>query len=669
MLPLLPLAPVLPQSPSVTVGPFAQLIASRYTVQHGLPTGPITAILFDGDAPVAVSDAGAARFDGTRWVAVNAPAMPSTPKGLPDGARITGQAKAKGALWVSTTKGTFTGQEGAWRPLLLPRTYKVGQPVPHIDSEIRHVQRDAAGTVWLATSHGALLTDGADWWQPMDRTDGMPYEDMLCVAMAPNGDVWGGTTQGAWRLRAGTWRYFAGKRWLPGDRVNAIAFDRDGGVWLATNAGVARIAETPIRLADKARHYEAIVRARHVRRGFVTSCGLKTPGDPSGGHIPEASDNDGLWTALYIAAQSFRYAVTKEPEARAFAKESMEALLDLVRLSGYPGFPARAIVRQDEVGVTGINLEETVRVEGETDRIWYKSPTHPDVLCKGDTSSDELDGHYFAWFIYHELVADADEKREIARIVAAVTDNLLRNEYTLVGHTGRKTRWGVFGPQYLNEDPQWLDERGLNSTELLCYLKVAHHICGDERYRKAYEALIADHHYLINTLHYRRNAPWYLINHSDDELAYCVYYPLLMLEREPAHRSVLLQAIGQTWNGGAVSPGIRLERSPFYNFIYGAVSGEPCLAGEAVETLQDWPWELINWECRNLQRHDVTRRSHLGVARVQIDRVLPASERRLIRWNGNPWQPDGGNPAEEEDAAAWLLPYWMGRYHGFIVEK
>src|SRR5207253_7491691 len=94
---------------------------------------------------------------------------------------------------------------------------------------------------------------------------------------------------------------------------------------------------------------------RHSRSGFVTGARLKKPGEPEAGVIYEASDNDGLWTALYVAAQSFRYAATKDPAARAAAKKSMRAMLDLVRYTGVPGFPARAIVPRQEVerGATG----------------------------------------------------------------------------------------------------------------------------------------------------------------------------------------------------------------------------------------------------------------------------------------------------------------------------
>lgn len=568
-----------------------------------------------------------------------------------------------------SASGAYRQAGGKWSKIELPREYKILQRAPHVDTVIRHVSNDKDGNVWLATDQGAILTDGDRWWHPLNRDDGMPYEDLLCLTVAPNGDLWGGTTEGAWRLHEGTWSYFWGKRWLPDNHVNSIAVTDAGVAFLATPKGVSRIEEKKMTLADKAAHLEEITQARHNRRGWVTSCNLKVPGELDKGIIHEASDNDGLWTALYVAAESYRFAATKDPEARKFAKQSLEALLDLTRLSGYPGFPARAIIRKGEE-VTGYNPDETVRVEGETDKIWYTSPSDPNLLVKGDTSSDELDGHFFAYRVYFDLVADAAEKEEMRKVVRAILTNLLDHDYTLVGHTGRKTLWGVFGPQYLNDDPRWADERGLNSIEMLCYLKVAEHICGDKRFADAYNTLINKHHYLINTLNYRRNAPWWGINHSDDELAYCVYYPLIQLERDPHRRAILLQSLATTWNGGPQSAGLKEERAPFYTFMYSALVSEPTGIEDAVETLRLWPWELINWKTMNSQRHDVTFRAAKGVRRQELDRLLPISERPAWKWNGNPWDADGGDGGRsEEDPTAYLLPYWMGRYHRLIVEK
>ena len=47
----------------------------------------------------------------------------------------------------------------------------------------------------------------------------------------------------------------------------------------------------------------------------------------------------------------------------------------------------------------------------------------------------------------------------------------------------------------------------------------------------------------------------------------------------------------------------------------------------------------------------------------------PVGGRCFDRWNGNPYLPDDGSTGRHEDAGAdYLLPYWMGRFQGFIAE-
>lgn len=554
--------------------------------------------------------------------------------------------------------------------IALPSRFTPHQTSVNADTEVVQAVKDSQGHTWLATSHGLFVTDGDQWWESFDHRDGMPYTRMTSLLLCKNGDVWGGTSEGAWRMRDGHFRYFWGKRWLPGNRVRQLWEDAKGRVWIATDGGTACIEERAITFAQKAAHYEQIIAARHNRRGYVTGCDLKVPGAPEKGHIPHASDNDGLWTAIYIAAESLRYAATKDPDAKALAKKSMDALLDLERLTGLPGFPARTVLTDEEraAGVTGMDPEETVRIPGVTAKLWFRSPVEKNVWCKGDTSSDEMDGHYFAWYFYHELVADDAEKKRVAATCRRVTDWLLKNNYTLVGHHGGVTRWGMWTPEVLNGDPRWYEERGLNSLEMLCYLKVAAHICQEPRYARAADELIEKHHFLINTLLYRRGAPWHGVNHSDDELAYTVYYPLILLEKDPARRRLLVASLTRTWEGAPGERGIRPERSPFYNFLFGGATGRPCDPEAAVQTLQDWPWELIDWRLQNSHRMDLTLVQWPHERnKVQGNRVLPLSERRAWRWNGDPWAPDGGGDGSgEEDAAAWLFPYWLGVYHGYI---
>lgn len=592
---------------------------------------------------------------------------------LPPGAIVRSAARsAGGTLWIVTDRGAFQSAGDRFEPLSLPARLAPHQPQIKSRSTVTAVAADRRGHLWAATPVGLYATDGRSWWQVLDRSDGVPREDLLCLHLAPNGDLWAGTRAGAWRLRQGRFLYFAGGRWLPDDRIRHIWTDSRGRVWIETESGFTSIEETPLTLRKKADHYDGIAQTRHVRRGYICEATLLTAGEPERGFRFHVSDNDGEWTSCYLAALCYRYAVTKDPAIRKRAQESLHALLELERLTGVSGFPARAVVTDAELkeGVTGVVLTDTVRVRGETDRIWFRSPVDPAVWCKGDTSSDEMDGHYFAWYLYYELVADAGEKQRIAAVVRRCTDNILKGGLCLIGHTGRKTRWGVWGPQYLNEDPNWAEQRPLNSLEILAYLKTAHHITGEARYGREYERLIRDHHYLLNTLLIRRgdSARWYNINHADDEMILRMFYLLHQLEKEPDRQRILQQSLARAWEGSAEEQGMRAERNPLFNFLYGAVSEQSCDTEAAVKTLQEWPWEPIAFAVKNSLRHDVTVKTAPGrSARIELDRVLSPVERPYQRIDHNPWQPDSSADGKlEDDCFFWLFSYWLGIYHGFL---
>lgn len=86
--------------------------------------------------------------------------------------------------------------------------------------------------------------------------------------------------------------------------------------------------------------------------------------------------------------------------------------------------------------------------------------------------------------------------------------------------------------------------------------------------------------------------------------------------------------------------------------------------------LRTWPVEAVNWPVQNSNRQDVFFRPGQNRAfqsHTDSVRVLPANERAQLRWNGNPHQLDGGNGMSETGPGAWLLPYWMARYHGILA--
>jgi hypothetical protein len=339
--------------------------------------------------------------------------------------------------------------------------------------------------------------------------------------------------------------------------------------------------------------------------------------------------------------------VTGEAEARDFARQGMQALLRLVEISGNPGFPARSFIRKGE------DIQPT---DGE----WHDTP---DGLWrwKGDTSSDEIAGHYFVYPIYYDLVANEAEKVTLRKVVSEITDHILDHDYRLIDLDGKQTRWGWWGPSAIWEDAT---ETGLRALHLLAHLRVASYMTGNPRYQKAADELTTRHKYHLLTRNQKINYPGY-VNHSDDELAFISYYPLLQYEQDAQLREVYLDSLDRAWQVE------RPERIPLWNFIYAAGSKKPEFdRAESIRTLREIPLDQIEWTVTNSHRADVPRdllADRFG--KSQSLSVLPYDELPMTKWNGIPYRLDGGTGGRsEDDGAYFLLPYWMGRYHKLIGE-
>ena len=205
-------------------------------------------------------------------------------------------------------------------------------------------------------------------------------------ATASDGVVWSAAARGLYRGA----EFFAGKRYLPDDEVLGLRPDESRGMWVRTRTGVSHIELRPMTLEQKATAFEERIRLRHDRYGMVSDSHLAKAGDLST-NILESSDNDGLWTAMYGAAECFRYAVTKDPEALKLAKRSIEAVLFLEEITGVPGLPARSYVKKGEAR--------------PKDGVWHWTKDGQ-IQWKGDTSSDEIVGHFFLLSIAYDLLDD-----------------------------------------------------------------------------------------------------------------------------------------------------------------------------------------------------------------------------------------------------------------------
>jgi len=624
-----------PMSPRC-VGPFVQRVTEHRNLPPGLPPGFLPRRTWIGDDGAVHLGDGVATFrlvtgrfsaasvatprrDGGENLSLVAPTA--------DVRQVA--RRGDGTTAAATSEGVYERvADGPWQRLA---------PVDERGlvwgtGDIRGVAYDTHGRLVVATPAG-VARRGQDGWEFFTGAEGLPVADFTVVASAPDGTVWFGSKIGAVEWSGTTFRYRQGPGWLPGDVVHDLVVAANGDVIVATDGGTGWIAARSTTLAEKARHYEAIIdeSISRTEHGFVATADLDVPGDASTARRID-SDNDGLWTAMYGAAQCFAYAHDRSADAKRRADRAFRALtfLQEVTQGGEhappPGFPARTVLPGDGPD-PNVGQEARDRQTRETDPHWKMlEPRWPKSAdgrwwWKADTSSDELDGHYF----------------------------------------------------------------------FLAYLAIAAHVTGEARYEAAAEALRRDHAYDANALSPKVQLGVGSGNQSDDEMAFMNLYHLVRYTSDPGLRRAFLGAFHRSWLLE------RPERNPFFHFAFVATAQEAGADGSvdpsardalggadwldgSIETLVLLPFDRCQWRHTNTHRLDLVRLSatqsidpgrpdHVPRGYRVDGKVLPVDERSFAHWNTDPWCLDqGGDGRELASGTVFLLPWHMGRYHGFLAD-
>ena len=162
-------------------------------------------------------------------------------------------------------------------------------------------------------------------------------------------------------------------------------------------------------------------------------------------------------------------------------------------------------------------------------------------------------------------------------------------------------------------------------------------------------------------------------NFSDDEL---LFLPLCAaLSWAPPH-PILTPALTQALRN-AFDAELGADRSMVFGTIFLAAGGardgaeRERVMADVLWNLRTWPLETIDWPVINSERLDITYRPGVDRFRRQRTRsvrVLPANERlKDFRPAADPYDvADGGTGLEETDPGAWLLAFWMARYHRLL---
>ena len=510
----------------------------------------------------------------------------------------------------------------------------------------------------VGTEDGIFSLDSESFKETSPLNRKLPDTKISCITEI-NEKLWFGSSRGAFALRDdGKYDYYASKRWLVDDKVLDISAGPENSVLVLSETGLSKIIFTEMTLAEKAEYFQEVQRLRHIRFGFSSETSLATPGDLSTAILHD-TDNDGLWTSMYLAGELFRYGATKSEDALQNAYEAFEAMERLTEISGIKGFPARTYE------IDGYQSSDTDPNMPEDQKIWRLTDDGR-WRWKSTTSSDESCGHFFVYALFAEIVPDKEWRDRAIHQIKIEMDHIIENDWYLVTWNGEITQWGRWNPDYVNSFPINVGDRRLNSTLILAFLQTAYHFTGEEIYKEKAFELMKDHGYDENA-----SRPATVIgkvegqtlsdtwNHSDDEMYFLTVPAFVKYAFNDELKKKFFEASKSHWEVE------RSEKNPLWNFIYAMIGGEDYDLEESIWWLKEFPMDLVSWTVNNSHRQDLTR-VEPNFRRQEYTQVLPKDERPMHLHN-NAYRNNGGsNGRREYPPYIFLLPYWAGRYVGAI---
>jgi uncharacterized protein (TIGR03437 family) len=338
-----------------------------------------------------------------------------------------------------------------------------------------------------------------------------------------------------------------------------------------------------------------------------------------------------IWTGHYLAAEAFRYRVTRAPEALDAARKALRGIKALVDVTGLSNLVARCVLRADSPLSAGPRSEEAQHGEykGAVDGV--------DYYWIGDTSRDQYMGVFFGLSVAYELIDDPVMRAAISGIVTRLIDRLLDRDWAVVMPNGETST--VF---WLRPDQQ------------LSILQVGRQV-NAARFGPVYDGAGGG---LISV-----RTP-YALEALDEHGSYFKFnlgaitlYNLIRLEPENSPRRAGYLAAYDTFRGAVDSHG-----NAFFNVIDRALKGPRVQRDvETTELLSAWllrPRRDIYIDLRGKYRACGGDRACDPIP--VVDRV-----RTDFLWQRSPFLLYGGGEGKiEPPGIDFILPYWMGRYYG-----
>jgi len=417
-------------------------------------------------------------------------------------------------------------------------------------------------------------------------------------------------------------------------------------------------ADDPALLA-KAQAYEAWLRTHHVPGyGGVVNVVFETP-ELQNVLLYRGQGDSTMWTATYCAAESFRYAVTGEIEAKDNAVAAVHTLRDHLRVTQTPGYIGRYV---GPVSDPAFWLDYV-----DSDLLRYGEGAWLGTFYLSNSSSDQYVGWFHGLAVAYDLIDDAPLRALIREMVAEVIDALEAHRWLILNEEGLPT---TAAP-------------GIDGSERLTFCLIAAHILDEQYYWDLYAEQFED---AKPTLPFKSIAFWSkYTEYFANNLRHQNHYNLFRLETDPERLAFYWDVFNKRirrWS--------EWTHNVYYDFVYlsGCERGLPCaeayeIMTDAVESLtafQEPPNRESHVDCPLLPVDPLSATlvelaELLGLSDL-LDFELQTAEPHEIAdrcrvdflWQRTPYHRYCIGYLDQSvfPGVDYLLAYWMGRYHGYL---
>lgn len=110
-----------------------------------------------------------------------------------------------------------------------------------ISDNVNCIDIDANNNIWMGTQMGISKFDGTTWTSYNQSSHpGLVNNNVTAIFVASNGDVWAGTDYGVSVLSGGAFTTYTTTNGLGNNRINDIAQDMNGNIWIGDFSGLSK---------------------------------------------------------------------------------------------------------------------------------------------------------------------------------------------------------------------------------------------------------------------------------------------------------------------------------------------------------------------------------------------------------------------------------------------